>query len=228
MPITLGSIVLDATHTSAAESYAEVGGRDARKITLSGLILGEPTAVEIEARLDAILDAASAEDYGVALSVRADRQLWVRRESFERAFRPDELIGSFTLVLEARDPFEYATTPSSHSWTISASGATLALTSAGNAHALPSITLVAAGTIINPAFGDGTRSIQFSGTVAAGQTLVFDAPSGRVTLDGVDVTPYTAGEFPQIAPEGANLCFTDDAVSSHLASVTVSYNDRWW
>ena len=228
MAITLGAVVFDEAYTTATETYAEVGGRDARKVVLSGLILGEQSFDAIEARLDAILDAASAEDYGVALSLRAGRRLWVRRESFERAVRPDQLAGSFTLTLEAKDPFETAVSDTSVPWAVTASGATLLLTSRGNTFALPVITVIATGALINPSFSDGVRAIRYAGTIAAGAVLVFDGRESVVRLDGADVTPYSTGSFPEIAPEGATFTYTDDAASSHGASVTVAYRDRWW
>jgi hypothetical protein len=55
-----------------------------------------------------------------------------------------------------------------------------------------------------------------------------DGRSGVVTLEGADVTPYTSGEFPRIAPEGTTLTYEDDAASSHTAAVTVAFRDRWW
>jgi hypothetical protein len=228
MSIVLGNIAFDEAHTSASESYAEVGGRDARKITLAGLIFGEQSIAAIDARLDALLRAASVEDYAAALSLRQGRRLWVRRESFERAIRADELVGSFTLVLEARDPYEYSETPTTHSWNVTVSGDVCVLSSGGNVFAMPAITVTAGDALINPTLDDGTRSIVYSGAVAAGQTLVFDAASRTVRLDGTDVTPYTSGDFPRIDPEETTLRYTDAATSSHLASLVVSCLDRWW
>lgn len=228
MPITLGSVIFDEANTTVREKLEEVGGRNERRITLTGLVLGESAVADIEARLDAMLDAASLEDYSGVLSVRAGRRLLVRRDAFKRELRPEELVGAFTLDLSARDPFEESIAETLLNWMIAASGATLTASALGTMDARPVITFVASGTLIDPALSDGTRTLAFSGTVQDGEALVFDAPAGKVTLQGADVTPYTTGDFPRIAPEGTTLTFTDSSASSHTAAATVQFRSRWW
>ncbi|MCP4639279.1 MAG: hypothetical protein GY851_02530, partial [bacterium] len=113
-------------------------------------------------------------------------------------------------------------------WSIAASGATKNVSTAGNASARPKISLTANGDLINPAIGDGERGIAFSGTVESGAVLEFDGDAQQVLLDGVDMTPYSQGEFPRVAPDGTTLTYTDDDASSHSASATVTFRDRWW
>jgi hypothetical protein len=224
----LGSETFDERHTAFAESLEEVGGRNEQVITVSGVVLGESSLVGVEARLDAIVDAASVEDYSAVLSLRTGRRMLVRRNSFRREVARDSLVGSFTLELAAKSPFEEAVSEVSSGWTVTASGQTKAVTAVGNVFSLPRITLVATGSIVDPSFGDGTRTILYSGVVADGETLAFDGAAGVATLEGVDVTPYTTGEFPRVSPEGTTLTYVDDAGSSHTAAVTVAYRDRWW
>lgn len=228
MPITLGSVTFDEANTTVREKLEEVGGRNERRITLSGLVLGESTVADIEARLDAILDAASLEDYTGVLSLRAGRRLQVRRDAFKRELRPEELVGAFTLELSARDSFEESIATTTVNWTIAASGATLNVTPLGTTDAQPIIALTAVGTLIDPTLSDGLRAMAYSGTVANGESLVFDASARKVSLAGADVTPYTTGEFPRLAPEGTTLTFTDAVGSSHAASATVQFRNRWW
>lgn len=228
MAITLGSVTFDERYTTVREKHEEVGGRNERKVTISGAIVGESDAAGIEARLDAILDEASAEDYTAELSLRAGRRILVRRNKFSREVSGEPLVGSYTLELGAKEAFEESAASSSVNWTVTTSGATKNVTTSGNVFSLPSITLVATGAVVNPSFSDGERTISYSGTVADGETLVFDAVACVVTLEGSDVTPYTAGIFPRIAPEGTTLTYVDDATSSHTAAVTVTYRDRWW
>ena len=116
----------------------------------------------------------------------------------------------------------------STNWPVTASGATLNQTAAGNVYAEPKITLVATGAVVNPTFSDGTRTIAYSGTIADGESLIFAAAARTATLEGVDIIPYTSGVFPRISPEGTVLTYTDDASSSHTATVTVAFRDRWW
>ncbi len=228
MAVTLGSVTFDEANTTVREKLEEVGGRNERRITLSGLVLGENTVAAIESRLDAILDAASLEDYSGVLGLRPGRRLLVRRNAFKRELRPEELIGAFTLELAARDPVEESVAETLLNWTIAASGATLSVTPLGTTDARPVITLTASGTLIDPRLSDGVRTMAFVGTVGSGQALIFDAPLGRVTLAGADVTPYTTGEFPRLAPEGTTLTYTDASGSSHTAAATVRFRSRWW
>lgn len=132
------------------------------------------------------------------------------------------------LSLDAPDPFEESATVRSYPWPVTSSGASKAVPGGGNVFALPTISLVAAGNVTNPSFSDGTRTLTSWGTVGNGKTLVFDGPAGVVRLDGQDVTPYTTGLFPRIAPGGTTLTFADDASSSHTAAVVVTVRDRWW
>lgn len=228
MAITLGSFTFDPAHTTVRETHQEIGGRRERVVEIVGLIVGEPTVPAIDAVLDAILDAASPEDYSATLSIRPGRLLFVRRTEFKRERSSDAMAGSFELALHARDPYEHSVDPTSQNWSISVSGATLALAAGGNYTSEPVIAITANGDLINPAISDGVWSIIYNGTVPAGSVLVFDGPNARVTLDGEDVTPYTTGLFPEIAPEGTTLTYTDDAASTHDAEAVVSYYDRWW
>lgn len=228
MAITLGPHTFDPAHTSVRETHQEVGGRSERAIEISGLIIGESTSAAIEAKLDAILDAASSEDYSAALSIRPGRELHVRRTEFKRELSNDALVGSFTLKLHARDPFEQSIDPTTHDWSIIASGATLPVTAGGNRASILRIAVTATANLINPSISDGVWTIIYNGVVPAASMLVLDGPNSRVILDGIDVTPYTTGMFPHIEPEGTTLTYTDDDASSHNAEAVVSFHDRWW
>jgi len=228
MAIVLSSVTFDALHTSAREKHEEVGGRDGRRIEISGVIAGEQTIAGVEAKLDAILQAASAEDYSAVLSLRPGRRLWVRRVQFSRDVSPSTRVGSFVLVVEAKSPFEESIDAQTIEWAITTQEAELPVATEGNVCALPILTVVASGTVANPSFGDGTRSILFSGTVQDGETLVLDCGEGHATLEGQDVTAYTSGLFPRIAPGGTTLRWADSPDSSHHADVTISLRDRWW
>ena len=121
--------------------------------------------------------------------LRAGRQLIVRRIAFTREVARDLRTASFVLDLEARDPYETSVDIHSFSWAATASGDTLPLTSSGNVHSQPVITLVASGDVIRPAFGDGERTLTYDGTVPDGESLILDAEQGRVWLSGEEVTP---------------------------------------
>ena len=226
--VTLGSVTFDAAHTTVREKLEEVGGRDCRAIEIVGFVVGAPTVGDIEAALDAILAAASDEAHETELSVRAGRVMWVRRVGFKREVSRETLVGSFQLTLEAEDPFEMSDTEHLSEWEVLESGATHVVAAVGNVFSEPVITLVADGGVVNPSFTDGARQIAYAGTVADGESLVFDGPAGKVTLEGADVTPYTSGVFPRLAPGNTTLTYHDDDSSSHSASVSVAFRDRWW
>ena len=228
MAITLGTITFDPAYTTVHEGHEDVGGRDARHIEIAGLIAGEHSVEDVEARLDAILAAASSEGYTGDLSLRSGRRLWVQRAKYSRDVLRDRLTGSFVLALDAKDPFEESTTVRTVSWTIAASDATKVVAGAGNVFALPTITFTASGTVVNPSFSDGVRTLAYAGVVAHGAVLVLNAAAGTVTLNGVDVTCYTTGEFPRIEPAGATLSYADDPTSSHAGVAAIVVRDRWW
>ncbi len=228
MAITLGPVTFDDAHTTVREKLEEVGGRNERRVTVSGAIVGQSTVSAIEAQIDAILDAASVEDFSAELSLRSGRRLFVRRNKFSREVQTEALAGAFTLELEAKDTVEESTSITTVNWTVTASGQTQAASSAGTVYAKPKLSLVATGTIVDPTFSDGARILAYSGTVQDGETLVLDAATGSATLEGSDVTPYTTGVFPRISPEGVTLTYADDAGSSHTAQVTITFRNRWW
>ncbi len=225
MGITLGALALDPLHTHAQEKLEEVGGRDERSIEIQGLLVN---VADAEAQLDAIVNVASAEDYSAALSLRDGRRMWVRRAGFTREVSAQPLAASFTLQLSAREPFEESEVERATAWQIRTASAIRTLNAQGNMNSPVVITLVAVGTVKNPSFSDGVRTIAYAGTVADGQSLVLDGVAERATLEGVDVTPYTSGLFPVIAPSGTALAYADGPGGSHAADVTVAFRDRWW
>lgn len=87
MAITLGNFTFDAAHTTIRERYEEVGGRDARRIEIAGLVVGQHSVADIEAQLDMILAAASDATSDAELSVRSGRRILVRRSFRGRSLR---------------------------------------------------------------------------------------------------------------------------------------------
>ncbi len=227
MGIVLGAYEFDAARTSVVEKHEEIGGRDARAIRIRGVIEAADAA-GLDAALAAMLNAASESGEATVLSLRAARRLLVARKTFTQEPLHGEHAASFTLDLEAEDPYEYAETATNSAWSITVSGATHAVMPGGDAVSLPTITFTAAGTLVRPTISDGVRTLVYDGTVADGEILLFDSTRQRATLAGVDVTPYVSGDFPRLDPAGTTLVYTDDAASSHTAAAAVSWLDRWW
>lgn len=227
MGVTLGDHDFADTIVSAVEKHEETGGRDARRITLTGLLRPPGGAPALEAALDAVLAAAS-EGQVVPLRLRAGRVLMARRVGHTREVQREAGVARFTLLLEAEDPFEYAEAETVAAWTLDAADATREFAVAGNVAALPRVVLAAAADLARPGFGDGVRAIRLDGTLSAGQTLMVDAAARRLAVDGEDVTPYSAGLFPELAPGGAALSFLQDGTEDAPGEATVSWRARWW
>ncbi|MFP4173083.1 MAG: phage distal tail protein [Candidatus Hydrogenedentota bacterium] len=225
MSITLNGVTLDPGRTAVREWYETVGGRDRRRIEVQGSVEAASRAKMTE-KLDAILAAASAADYSAALSVRPGRVIRVRRIAFTREPAPDSPRAAFTLQLESEGPFEYSEAVTEHAWPIADSGAVLAIEPDGNAPAPVVVTLEAESELVRPAIGDGERAMEYQGAVGVGAVIAFDGVEGEVTLDGEDVTPYSAGEFPWLEPGGTTLTFT--AESGGAAQGEAVYRNRWW
>lgn len=225
MSIALNGVTLDPGRTAVREWYETVGGRDRRRIELQGSVEAA-TRAKMTEKLDAILAAASAADYSAALSVRPGRVIRVRRIAFTREPAPDSPQAAFDLRLESEDPFEYSDAATEQAWPIADSGAALVIAPAGNAPAPVVVTLEAESELVKPAIGDGERVMEYQGAVGVGGVIVFDGVEGEVTLNGEDVTPYSAGDFPRLEPGGTTLTFT--AESGGAAHGEVVYRDRWW
>lgn len=228
MAMTLGEVRFDPRATHVREQLEEVGGRDERRIILSGVVSGLSTRAEIEARLDAIVQAASADDWSAALQLRPGRRLRVRRDAYTREIDASGRTGSFELKLGARDPFEESTDAVTIAWAIDGDGATCALDTDGNASARPVVTLTAVTDLVSPGLDDGERRIVYDGIVHAGSVLVFDAVEGRALLDDADVTPYAFGAFPLVSPGGTTLAYRGDPSAPLEAAATIAYRHRWW
>lgn len=227
MGIRVGAYSFDGGTTVVREEWEVVGGKRTRAIRIAGVLRGRSDRATLDAELDGILQAAS-ETSTVFVSLRTGRRIRVRREAFTREVNERTLTGQFVLDLRADDAYEESEAIRTVSWSAIASGLMIPVTNGGNALAPATITLDALGTIVAPQFSDGTRSLAYGGTVDGGETMSIDGAAGRVWLDGADITPYTTGDFPMIAPGENVLTFTDDNTSSHLADGEVAVRDRWW
>lgn len=227
MAISVGGYVFDGASTVAREAYEIVGGSQTRAIRVTGLVRGADNLATLIAALDTIAKAAS-ESVPAVVSLREGRRLFARRESFSREVNARALVGAFILDLRADDAWEESETVNEATWNIGLSGATRDVTQGGNAEAMPTINLTGESILQTPAISDGVRMLTYDGAVPGGTALVIDSARRRVLLDGVDVTPYTSGDFPILTPGETTLEYTDDPSSTHLATAIVSFRDRWW
>ena len=219
--------MLDPRTTGVREQLEEVGGRRERRVTLSGVFESLADRAAVEAQLDAILAAASQEDFNCALSLRPGRRLWVRRDQFVREVVTWPVTGSYSLRLLAREPVEEAEVESSESGAFSTLPHGIALEIGGNAPSPLRITLEAGSDLSAPSFTDGERTLSYDGLVLEGHTMVVDGVAGCVWLEGEDITPYTMGLFPRPAPGNATLTLSANG-DDPAGTLSVAWRDRWW
>lgn len=227
MAISVGAYGFDEGTTTVRETLEAVGGRETRAIVISGLIRGAGSVAGLEVMLDEILRSASVES-PVYVSVRSGRRILARREQFVREVQRGGQAGRFELTLRAENAWEESDVPTTVPWSIASSGTSLVVESDGNLATRPTITLDALGTILSPELGDGVRTLRYDGVVETGSRWTVDGESERVWLDGVDITPYTEGDFPVVGPGETTLTYSDDPSSSHLLDGTVAFRARWW
>lgn len=228
MPITLGSYTFDERLTSVTEKLEEVGGRDERRITIKGMIVGKETTQEIHDELDLILAAASAQDYSTELAIRSSRRLMVRRDGFVRDVRGESLTGGFTLELNALYPYEESDSETQLVWPVFLSGDTLPVAPGGNAVTDMKFTLTPSLDMVNPYFTDGLNKFLYNGTVTGGSTLVIDGVNRTVSLNGDDALAYTVGTFPRLDPAGTTLLFGCNAGFGQSGTVLIDFRARWF
>ncbi|HOJ33363.1 MAG TPA: hypothetical protein PKY35_05010 [Candidatus Hydrogenedentes bacterium] len=228
MVIKLNDYRFDPATIQIKDQIEEIGGRNRRRITLSGIIADKPTVEEVEQVLDAIYYAASHTTYDNELSLREGRRLWVRCCAGTRRVGMEIGFGAFELLLESRDLTEESIAIEQQIWAIASSGATFALSTIGSAPALPTIVLTAAASLVAPSFSDGERRIVFPGTVSPGATLCLDASQGKVILNTTDVTPYVVGKFPRIVSPETVWTYSDESSTNPVGEAVISYHHRWW
>ncbi|MBI2424976.1 MAG: phage tail family protein [Candidatus Hydrogenedentes bacterium] len=226
MSITLGAYTFPDETVHVSEHLEEAGGRETRHIQIRGIV-GGATPEAVQAELDAMLAEASESQYTL-LRVRAGRQMNVRRLAFKRELEEHGPLGAFTLELESRTPLEEGVILHETSWSITASGQSVALSNAGNHTATVRIAIQATGDLVQPAVSDGANTLQYDGVVETGSELIFDGHAGSVTLDGEDALPYTRGVFPVLAPGESTLHYSDATTSSHTATASIDWRDTWW
>jgi hypothetical protein len=99
------------------------------------------------------------------------------------------------------------------------------LESFGNASAPVTLLVNPASDLCEPSFSDGVRTLRFGGVILAGRSLLMDGVAGKVTLDGMDVTAWTTGDFPRVSPGTTQLTCSAPQLNAYA---TVSWRDRWW
>jgi len=69
-------------------------------------------------------------------------------------------------------------------------------------------------------------TIEFTGDIAAGETLIIDSDKYTALLDGTNAIDKIDGDFPIIAP-GTTLIAYSDSESARSMKITVNHKNRW-
>lgn len=194
-----------------------------RPITLTGKIEA-PNLIALDAAVEQLIAAASLTDTTLTVYETVPKQATVRRSGPPLIRLITERVAEYSLLVTAADPRRYSTTLQSQSAALPAvtGGVTLPITlpltiTATTASGM--ITLVNEGTIgtrptltvtgptvdgftIVATLPDGSTTQQtYSDTLNASDTLVLDAASRQVTLNGsVSRRLYLSGTWPEIPP----------------------------
>lgn len=137
-------------------------------------------------------------------------------------------VATFTLSLEAFDPFWYLDTSQSIVWTATAASP-ITLPNIGTAPADPVFTITypagAAGVLTGIHITIAGVTVIYSGSIVAGDTLVIDCGAMNVTKNGVADNGNWSSDFPQVPKGGAQATYSDtNNVGAHIV---VTYTERW-
>ncbi len=227
--ISIGDLTLSDEFVAVHERRDTDPDLPARTIRITGSVGDAGTVAELESRLDNVARAAGGGDTGtVALSLRPGRCLSARLQRLDREVHRTAREAVFTALFTSDQALEEADSDTQMSWTIQALGAALTLEYPGTSSAPAHLQFTASGTVLIPAFDDGTRRLSYSGVMSSGQVLVIDGAARRVTLNGTDVTAQVSGDYPQLEPGANTLRFYDDFDSSHRGGAVVRWRTRWW
>lgn len=195
-----------------------------RPITLAGKIEA-PTLADLDIAVEQLLAACALTDTTLAVYETTPKQVTVRRSGKPLIRYVTDRVAEYSLLVTAADPRRYSTTLQSQSAalpsvtgglalpitlpiTISATtvSGTITLTNEGTISSLPTLTVAGptiGGFTVVATLPDGTTTQQtYSDTLNAGDSLVLDATSRQVTLNGaVSRRLYLSGTWPEIPPQ---------------------------
>lgn len=116
-------------------------------------------------------------------------------------------------------PLAYSIVESTLSKTVTTTPETINY--AGTYNALPIITITATGDITNPSITIEDKTLIYTGTLTAGQSLVINCGTYQVTKAGANVMGSVSGYFPVLYP-GDN-----EVTMSAGCSLQIVYRERW-
>lgn len=213
------------------------GTQDAKRLSVRGGFYKGPLAPTLDVRgsLDALRTALRAYPDGIdTLQVYDDRYYrCVQAVDYVDNYNPNGIFRmvdvAFAFLLP--DPFQYALSPTSDSWTVSASNQTRTITPTGGAPSLPTLRVTVGGsgsetiafTISNETTGE---SFTLAGDVNAGDVIEVDSLLHTVEISGTNKLDLFDGQFPSLLV-GGNILREVYSASS-ITSIQTVYRNRWY
>jgi predicted phage tail component-like protein len=136
---------------------------------------------------------------------------------------------SGTLSFLCADPRAYAVTPTSSDFNIDADPKTITETPGGSAYIQPVWTLTAGGTLSSVTIKlenvTTDEELQWTGSLAATDTLEIDSEHWTVKKNGTDSMATVTGQFPRLSPGIANTITVTGF--STTGTLNISYRDTY-
>ncbi len=225
---TLGDYTFRSDSTRVLSDLRYVEDRLRRQVEIVGLLSEFATHDDFAAELSELDTAVEAFCNGSAtLTLTEGRQLSGSVLRYRKTVDELERSVTFRLIVLSEDRFERSIELHEENLAIDASGDAIVLANAGTADSLPELTLSAIGALINPSVSDGLRTLIYQGTLSPGDALALDSDAHTATLNGGNALAAVSGDWPRLAPGETTLTYTDQAGSSHSATLLVQYRDYW-
>ncbi len=226
---SVGDFTFPERRTVVTVRTREVLSRVRREIEIVSLFCSYASLSQLESDLEALEGALERFDRREAgLSLHPGRYLMGWRRDWQKLIEPQARAASIRLLALTDDRFERSVEEHVLNVSITQQNQATPVSQAGNGLAFPRFLLTATGTLINPSFSDGSRTLTCNVQLSPGETLEIDSDRRSVLKNGTtNVLSQTSGEFPLLEPGGGELVYADDAASSHLGSLEIRYRDLW-
>ncbi len=226
---SVGDFTFPERRTVVTVRTREVLSRVRREIEIVSLFCSYASLSQLESDLEMLEGELERFDRREAgLSLHPGRYLMGWRRDWQKLIEPQARAASIRLLALTDDRFERSIEEHVLNVSVAQQSQATPVSHAGNGWAFPQCSIAATGTLINPSFSDGSRTLTCNVQLSPGETLQIDSDRRSVLKNGTaNVLSQTLGEFPLLEPGGGELVYADDAASSHLGSLEIRYRDLW-
>jgi len=210
-----------------ADEYVDIPGRDG-SILFAGAMKDRTIEVEFSALANTLPELRILARRIAAWLYSATRQAlvfddepglyYMARVSNQLDLEQTAALGKFTVDFRC-EPLAYSVAESTFSKTVTTAPETI--TYAGTYKALPVITITATSDMTNPSITVEDKTLIYTGTLAAGQSLVINCETYQATITGVNALGSVSGDWPVLYP-GEN-----EVTMSTGCSLQIKYRERW-